>query len=80
VERSPTLIFSKLYGGSHGVSKSVPFVGMVVSGIVGILFLADLAVAIPFSRVSVLADVGFILSSGILAYLSWSTLMSRKEE
>jgi predicted exporter len=80
VERSPILIFSKLYGGSHGVSKSVPFVGMVVSGIVGILFLADLAVAIPFSRVSVLADVGFILSSGILAYLSWSTLMSRKEE
>lgn len=80
MERSPILIFSKLYGGSHGVSKSVPFVGMVVSGIVGILFLADLAVAIPFSRVSVLADVGFILSSGILAYLSWSTLMSRKEE
>ena len=80
MERSPTLIFSKLYGGSHGVSKSVPFVGMVGSGIVGILFLADLAVAIPFSRVSVLADVGFILSSGILAYLSWSTLMSRKEE
>jgi|TARA_B100000085_G_scaffold44922_1_gene38032 hypothetical protein len=53
---------------------------MVVSGIVGILFLADAAVAIPFSRVSVLADVGFILSSGILAYLSWSTLMSRKED
>ena len=70
----------KFPGGSHGVSKSVPFAGMIVSGIVGILFLADLAVAIPFSRVSVLADVGFILSSGILAYLSWSTLMSRKEE
>ena len=28
------------------MSKSVPFVGMVVSGIVGILFLADAAVAI----------------------------------
>ena len=52
------------------MSKSVPFVGVVVSGIVGILFLADLAVAIPFSRVSLLADVGFVLSSGILAYLS----------
>ncbi|HBK73158.1 MAG: hypothetical protein ISQ10_00590 [Planctomycetes bacterium] len=62
------------------MSKSVPFVGVVVSGIVGILFLADLAVAIPFSRVSLLADVGFIVSSGILAYLSWSTIMSRKEE
>ena len=45
------------------MSKSVPFVGMVVSGIVGILFLADLAVAIPFSRVSVLAD-GRIVQTG----------------
>ncbi len=72
--------FYYIFGGSHGVSKSVPFVGIVVSGIVGILFLADAAVAIPFSRVSVLADIGFIVSSGILAYLSWSTLMSRKEE
>ena len=62
------------------MSKFVPFAGMSVSGIVGILFVADLAVAIPFSRVRVLADVGFILSSGILAYLSWSTMMSRKEE
>ena len=79
-EISGTDYFHKFPGGSHGVSKSVPFAGMIVSGIVGILFLADLAVAIPFSRVSVLADVGFILSSGILAYLSWSTLMSRKEE
>jgi len=39
-----------------------------------------LAIAIPFSRVSMLADVGFILSSAILAYLSWSALMSRTEE
>ena len=62
------------------MSKSVSFAGMVVSGIVSILFMADLAVAIPFSRVGVLADIGFILSSAILAYLSWSALMSRTEE
>jgi len=62
------------------VSKSISFAGMVVSGIVSILFMADLAVAIPFSRVSVLADTGFILSSAILAYLSWSALMSGAEE
>ena len=62
------------------MSKSISFAGMVVSGIVSILFMADLAVAIPFSRVSVLADTGFILSSAILAYLSWSALMSGAEE
>jgi hypothetical protein len=32
----------------------MPFVGMVVSGLVGILFLADLAAGFPFQRVSML--------------------------
>ena len=49
----------------------MPFVGMIVSGLVAILFLADLAAGFPFQRVSVLTDVGFIASSGILAYMSW---------
>jgi TRAP-type C4-dicarboxylate transport system permease small subunit len=62
------------------VSKSVPFVGMIVSGIVGIMFLADLAVEFPFKRVSIAADIGFLLSSAILAYLSWSVLATTAEE
>ena len=35
-------------------------------------FVADLAAAFPFQRVSVAADVGFILAGLILGYLSWS--------
>jgi hypothetical protein len=54
----------------------MPFVGMIVSGLVAILFLADLAAGFPFSRISILSDLGFIVSSGILAYMSW-TLMER---
>lgn len=50
----------------------MPFVGMIVSGLVGILFLADLAAGFPFRRVSIPCDIGFILASGILAYMSWS--------
>jgi Kef-type K+ transport system membrane component KefB len=46
--------------------------GLIVSGIVVILFVADLAVAFPFQRVSVPADIGFILSGLLVAYLSWS--------
>lgn len=53
------------------MSKVMPFVGMVMSGLVAILFLADLAAGFPFQRVSVLTDIGFIISSGILAYMSW---------
>jgi hypothetical protein len=45
--------------------------GLIVSGIVVILFLADLVAAFPFQRVSVAADVGFILAGMIVAYLSW---------
>jgi len=56
------------------VSKVMPFAGMVMSGLVGILFLADLAAGFPFQRVSILTDIGFCVSSLILAYLSWSIM------
>ena len=45
---------------------------MIVSGLVAILFIADLASGIPFQRVSMAVDGGFIVASLILAYLSWS--------
>lgn len=56
------------------MSKAMPFVGMIVSGLVAILFLADLAAGFPFQRVAILADIGFIISSVILAYMSWSIM------
>jgi hypothetical protein len=52
----------------------MPFVGMIVSGLVGILFIADIAAGFPFQRVSIAADIGFILSSVILAAMSWLTM------
>jgi hypothetical protein len=52
----------------------MPFAGMVMSGLVGILFLADLAAGFPFQRVSIPTDIGFCVSSLILAYLSWSIM------
>jgi hypothetical protein len=56
------------------VLKVMPFVGLVMSGLVAILFLADLVAGFPFQRVSILNDIGFLLSSGILAYLSWTIM------
>ena len=47
---------------------------MVVAGLVTVLFTADLAVGIPFRRVSLIADICFILAGLILAYLSWSII------
>jgi hypothetical protein len=58
------------------VSKALAFTGLIVSGFVVILFVADLAAAFPFRRTSILVDVAFILSGLITAYLSWSLLGS----
>lgn len=54
------------------MSKSLSLIGIIISGLIAVLFLADLAAGIPFQRVSILADVGFVLASLITAYLSWS--------
>ena len=52
----------------------LPLTGMLVSGLIAILFVADLAAGFPFRRVSIPADVGFLLSSLIVGYMSWSVL------
>ncbi len=54
------------------MSKSLSLIGMIVSGLVVVLFLADLAAGFPFQRVSIVADIGFIVSGLLIAYLSWS--------
>jgi hypothetical protein len=53
--------------------KALCIVGMVVAVLLVILFGLDLAVKIPFARISGMMDVGFILCSLALGYLSWST-------
>lgn len=69
---------SRVRGRSSPVTKFLPMTGMIVSGLVGILFLADLAVKVPFRRVSIPLDVGFLVASLIVAYLSWSVLDTAK--
>ncbi|MFM8414998.1 MAG: hypothetical protein ACKOCX_09750 [Planctomycetota bacterium] len=53
------------------MSKALAFTGLIISGLVVILFVADLAAAFPFKRVSWMADLAFIFSGLITAYLSW---------
>ena len=58
------------------MSKPLALAGLIVSGLVAVLFVADLAAGFPFQRVSIAADVGFLVAGLIVAYLSWS-LMAR---
>ena len=56
------------------MSKVLSFTGLIVSGLIVILFVADLAAAFPVQRESVAADAGFLLGGLIVAYLSWSIM------
>lgn len=56
------------------MSRFVGLTGMIVAGLVAILFVADLAAGFPFGRLSIAVDIGFIVASVILAYLGWSIL------
>lgn len=56
------------------MSKALTIVGMVVAGLVGLVFLLDLAVSFPFDRASILMDLGALLASALLGYLSWDAL------
>lgn len=58
--------------GSGPMAKAMSVAGMVVGGLVALLFVLDLALAIPFGRASMPADIGMMISGGVLAYLGWN--------
>lgn len=56
------------------MSKALTIAGMVVSGLVALVFAVDLAAGFPFDKASVLMDVGAIVAAALLGYLSWDAL------
>jgi hypothetical protein len=56
------------------MSKALCIVGIAISALVLIVFGLDLAIKAPFNGASPMMDIGFVICSGILAYLSWTTL------
>lgn len=60
------------------VSRPVQLVGMILMGLIGVLFLADLAVAVPFRRVNPMLDAAMAVASVIVTYLLWSLGAKRR--
>ena len=62
--------------GSGPMGKAMSVAGMVVGGIVALLFALDLFLHIPFGGPSksgsAIYDIGLLLCGGILAYLGWN--------
>jgi hypothetical protein len=56
------------------MSKALTIAGMVVAGLVGLVFVADLAVNIPFDGANKVMDVGAVLAAAILGYLAWDAM------
>lgn len=54
------------------MAKAMSVAGMVVGGLVALLFVLDLVLAIPFGRASLPADIGMMLCGAVLAYLGWN--------
>lgn len=54
--------------------KAMTIAGMVVAGLVGLVFAADLVLSVPFHGASMLMDIGSLVAAGVLGYLSWSAM------
>ena len=54
--------------------KALAIAGMAVSILLFLVFGLDWATGIPFQGVSPLMDIGFVVCSAILGYMSWNTL------
>jgi hypothetical protein len=59
------------------MAKAMSIAGLVVGGLVALIFALDLALGLPFGR-QIIMDVGFLLAGGILAYLGWNAMREVK--
>jgi hypothetical protein len=57
-----------------GMAKALCMTGLVVAGLIAILFAADLAASIPFRRASIVMDVSLLVCAILLGLISWMTL------
>lgn len=65
--------------------KILCLTGLVVSGLIALIFLMDLVFGLlgmfafaPFKMSSLLLDVVFLISSGVLGFLSWTSFRELK--
>jgi len=67
------------------MSKALCYAGLVISGLILLVFGMDLTTlflmpesAFPFGGASMMMDLGFVLASIVLGYLSWVTLREQE--
>ncbi|MGO9111250.1 MAG: hypothetical protein ACLP9L_18650 [Thermoguttaceae bacterium] len=58
--------------------KAFCITGAVVAILLLLVFGIDLGIGFPFDRQSLLIDIGMVLSSVMLGYISWATFRTLK--
>ncbi len=59
--------------GSRPMGKALSIAGMVIGGVLALLFILDLAIGAPFGgKAGPLPDIGLAISGAIVAYLGWN--------
>ena len=56
------------------MQRALAIAGLVIAGLIAILFAVDLIAGIPFGGRSMLMDIGSIVCALVLGYMSWNTL------
>jgi hypothetical protein len=60
------------------MAKAMSIAGMVVAGLLLFAFGFDLVLGFPFGGQQKMTDIGFVVSAGMLGYLSWNALQECK--
>ena len=60
------------------MSKAMTIAGLVVAALLLLIFGIDLFTGIPFGAEGKMMNIGALISSGILVYLSFSTLREQR--
>lgn len=53
--------------------KALTIIGMVVAGLLALIFGLDLALGIPLGGISTMMDVSFVVAALVLGYISFSS-------
>ncbi|MAT70063.1 MAG: hypothetical protein CMJ58_11125 [Planctomycetaceae bacterium] len=56
------------------MSKALTIVGLVVAGLVALIFTLDLAVGVPFARASMPMDIGALIGALLLGWASFEAM------
>ncbi|QDU88341.1 hypothetical protein Pla175_17160 [Pirellulimonas nuda] len=60
------------------MAKAMTIGGMVVAGLLALVFGLDLILGVPFDGASTWMDIGFLLCGLILGYMSWNAFKGAK--